>query len=169
MTMTITTTEISCIYLPRVPLYVIVSLYRQRPHVYTHHESPVRNWMVRWRYLIVHWIMKRVLRSWALVVGIYMRPFPSRLVSGSLHFITRNKSIEHHIVSETGDYSSIWFVLKHSHMFTLRLTFLPYPDLFCRFPGIRFFFGFITVFVLFSPFLPRNSCSGYLLFRSEYF
>ena len=34
MTMTIKTAEISCIYLPRVPLYVIASLYRQIPHVY---------------------------------------------------------------------------------------------------------------------------------------
>ena len=98
MTMTIKMTEISCTYLPRVPLYVIVSIYSQRPHVHSHHESPVGNWMVRWRYLIVHWIIKRVLRSWALVVGIYMRLFPSRLISGSPHFITRNKSIEHYIV-----------------------------------------------------------------------
>ena len=32
-----------------------------------------------------------------LVVGIYIRPY-IRLISGSLHFITRNKSIEHHIL-----------------------------------------------------------------------
>ena len=50
-----------------------------RDLMYTHHESPVRNWMVRWCYLMVHWIIKRGLRSWGLVVGIYMRPFPSRL------------------------------------------------------------------------------------------
>ena len=64
-----------------------------RDLMYTHHESPVRNWMVRWCYLMVHWIIRNrqasIARRGTNVDGCLQRTKLMKLFMWLIHIFIR--------------------------------------------------------------------------------